>query len=159
MFWFLVISIESLLLLSLGFRVSLWDYFLKCVNKVYYFQMTNFTEGFTRLQSEAVTSLTWFQQSLFLQLWIEFQHWWRFYTFMMINIGTKVLGLQRNIFGFLIYYIFNRNAGKALSAVIWFKFHSTFCIWPNSLISYFLVFCCASLLAVDILICGFIIKF
>lgn len=117
--------------------------------------MTNFTERLTRHHFEAVISLTWLQPSLFLQLWIESQHWWRFYTFMMSNIGTKVLGLERNIFRFLIYYIFNRNSGKALSAVIWFKFHSTFCIWPNSLISYFLVFCCASLLAVDILICGF----
>lgn len=74
---------------------------------------------------------------------------------MRSNIVTKGLGLEGNIFGFLIYYIFNRNSGKALSAVIWFKFHSTFCIWPNSLISSFLVFCCASLLAVDTLIYGF----
>lgn len=72
--------------------------------------------------SEAVILWTGLQRSLFLKLGIESQHWWRFYTFMMSDIVTKVLELERNVFWFLIYCIFNGNSGKALSAVIWFKF-------------------------------------
>lgn len=127
---------------------------LKCANKVYLFKWRT-----VRRDSQAsmwghhgfnVTPAMFILATL-----TRSQRCWRFCTFTMSNKVTEVLGLERSLFGFLIYCSFNRNSGKALSAVIWFKFHCPFCISPNSLTSDSLVSCCASLRAVDILICGF----
>lgn len=124
-----------------------------------FIQILDFFERVRGHLSDAVIFVTWFQQRIFSLLTVNrvciLMKIWDIYDRQYRN---KTAGSE-NFFGFLIYCIFNRNSEKALSAVIWFKFHSTFYIWPNSLISSLLLFCCASLLAVDILSYGFIIKF
>lgn len=154
----LVISIESHLLWPLGLHGSLWSYFLKCANKVYLLKwQTVRRDSQASIWGHHAFNVT---PAVFILATVtRSQRWWRFCTFTMSNKVTEVLGLQRNLFGFLIYCSFNGNSGKALSAVIWFKFHCPFCISRNSLTSDSLVSCCASLRAVDVLICGFVIKF
>lgn len=129
-------SIESHLLWPLGLHGSLWSYFLKCANKVYLLKwQTVRRDSQASIWGHHAFNVT---PAVFILATVtRSQRWWWFCTFTMSNKVTEVLGLQRNLFGFLIYCSFNGNSGKALSAVIWFKFHCPFCISPNSLTSRF----------------------
>lgn len=112
-----------------------------------------------RHRSEAIMPWTWLQLCLFWRLWQDPSVDNNSVHLRWAIKWPKCWDWKEIFLDFLFIAVLIETRGKPY--LLSFGLNTTifFCISPNSLTSGSLVSCCACLQAVDVLICGFVIKF